>query len=304
MRGQTCVACLGLLWAAVAWLPVRAEGEGSGSVGSGSAGTKAGEIRSDNGLEMELIWCPPGDLTMGSPLSEPGRDPDEAPVPVKLTRGFWLGQKEVTQSEWVRVMGTQPWQGQLYVREEATIPATWVSWTEALEFARRLTADEQKAGRLPAGWEYTLPTEAQWEWGCRAGTTTAYAFGESPETLGEAAWFVGNAWDRDEKYPHPVGQKRANAWGLHDLHGNVEEWCLDNYRKSRPGGADPLVTTTVTADRVIRGGTWCDRASSCRTAYRVCRRAGSRSFCLGFRVVLGEVSPKVPANLPVGRGEK
>lgn len=283
---------IGLCWItlAVLVLPVRVSGDVPKR-----RGTTAGETRSDNGLEMELVWCPAGTFTLGSPPSEPGRDADEDPVPVTLTRGFWLGQCEVTQDEWFRLMDTRPWQGQEWIQEGGRFPATCVSWDDAREFASRLTKQEREAGRLPAGWEYSLPTEAQWEYGCRAGTSTPYAFGDSAEKLDDYAWNEHNAWNCDEKYAHAVGQKQPNAWGLHDLHGNIDEWCLDRYRKRHLPGEDPLVDLPHLTDRVIRGGTWCDRASSCRSAYRVCHAPNRRLFHLGFRVVLKDMTPDEPA---------
>ena len=257
-------------------------------------GETAGETRADNRLGMALVWCPPGKFTMGSPRSEPGRDADEEPVPVVLTRGFWLGQCEVTQDEWFRVMETRPWQGQPWIQEGERFPATCVSWEDAREFARRLTHQERQADRLPAGWEYSLPTEAEWEYACRAGTSTAYACGDSAERLDDYAWHEGNTWDRQDKSAHAVGQKEPNAWGLYDLHGNVDEWCLDRYRTRRLPGVDPLVDLPHLSDRVIRGGAWCDRASSCRSAYRVSHAPTRRLFHLGFRVVLRSTPPAEP----------
>jgi len=296
MRGTTRGVWIGLGWIALAWLAV----PGGGLADEPPRGGKtAGETRADNGLGMELVWCPPGMFTMGSPRSEPGRDADEDPVPVTLTRGFWLGQCEVTQDEWFRIMETRPWQGQAWIQEGRRFPATCVSWHDARQFADRLSHQEREAKRLPAGWAYSLPTEAEWEYGCRAGTSTAYACGDSAERLDDYAWHARNTWDCNEKYAHGVGQKEPNAWGLHDLHGNVDEWCLDRYRKQRLPGVDPLVDLPHLSDRVIRGGAWCDRASSCRSAYRVSHAPTRRLFHLGFRVVLREVAPAEP----VPRGE-
>ena len=250
-------------------------------------GTKAGEERDDNGLKMKFVWCPPGQFTMGSPKSEEGRDSDEDPVHVRLTKGFWIGKYEVTQGEWERVMGTTPWKGKRLVKEGSRYAATYVSWEDAMEFVAKLTTQERQAGRLPAGWRYTLPTEAQWEYACRAGTQTAYGFGGDASRLSEYAWWggiIGDGNAKTEQYAHEVGLKKANAWGLHDMHGNVLEWCRDWYRATLPGGVDPEQATPA-SPRVIRGGSWSSRAVFCRSAYRSRVEPGVRSSSLGFRVV-------------------
>jgi sulfatase modifying factor 1 len=249
-----------------------------------TVGTKAGEERDDNGLKMKFVWCPPGQFTMGSPKSEEGRYPDEDQVQVRLTKGFWIGKYEVTQGEWERVMGTTPWKGEKYVKEGSRYAATYVSWEDAMEFGTKLTTQERQVGRLPAGWRYTLPTEAQWEYACRAGTQTAYGFGGDASRLSEYAWFDGNAYYLNEKYAHEVGLKKANAWGLHDVHGNVWEWCRDWKDGKLPGGVDPEQTKQA-LDRVFRGGSWYRHAVSCRTAYRQFDGSGFRYYYLGFRVV-------------------
>ncbi len=133
-------------------------------------GARAGQPRDDNGLQTTLVWIPPGKFKMGSPKNEKGRDDDnEAQVQVTLTKGFWLGQTEVTQSEWQRVMSTAPWRSgkdKKYVKEGDDYPAVYVSWDDAMKFCKTLTATDRVAGRLTLGWQYTLPTEAQWEYAC------------------------------------------------------------------------------------------------------------------------------------------
>ena len=160
---------------------------------------------------------------MGSPKDETNRFDDEEQVAVTLTQPFGLGKYEVTQGQWKSVMGTEPWEGQSSVQIGEDNPATYVSWDDATEFCKKLTQRES------TGEEYRLPTEAEWEYACRAGTTTAYSFGDDEKQLGEYAWFNGNALDVDEKYAHAVGLKKPNPWGLHDMHGNVAEWCSDWY---------------------------------------------------------------------------
>jgi formylglycine-generating enzyme required for sulfatase activity len=273
---------------------------------------RAGEERNDNGLGMTFCWCPPGTFRMGSPRDEPGRLPGEGPVPVALSLGFWMGKFEVTQSQWRRVMGatlraqrakdpSQPrpvGDGSMrdHVGEGPDHPIYFVSHAEAEEFCRKLTAAEHRAGRLPPGWDYRLPTEAQWEYACRAGTTTATPFGA--RLGGEDANFNGDhpyhgapkgAYRRETT---PVGSYPANAWGLHDMLGNVWEWCLDGFADERPGGVDPLGPSSA-PDRVFRGGCWHDSGSSCRSAGP--RHHGppgdQRGSGLGFRVALVRTRP-------------
>ena len=281
-------------------------------------GTEPGQVRDDNGLKMKLVWCPPGFLTMEIfeniesiivPASvtaiEPRNDefdadevdPDEKPVPkprqttgftpvkVFLTKGYWLGKFEVTQSEWKQVMKTEPWRGQETTKYGADFPATFVDWNDASDFCRKLTEQEHQAGRLSDGWEYTLPTEAQWERACRARTETRFSFGNDESQSGEYAWTVDNTVSVGEAYPHRVGQKKPNPWGLHDMHGNVWEWCRDWYSDKPPGGRDPEVTERR-ANRVLRGGGIYRSASDCRSAYRNQHTSDWRLFDLGLRVAL------------------
>ena len=158
-------------------------------------------------------------------------------VSVTISKGFYLGNNSVTQGEFKSVIGTSPWAGKVYVNEGDDYPATYVDWNEAAEFCRKLTARESQGSRLPQGYVYALPTEAQREYACRAGTTTAYSFGDEPSDLGEYAWWGGLDGDGNcttEKYAHDVGQKKPNPWGFYDMHGNVYEWCRDWYALELP----------------------------------------------------------------------
>jgi formylglycine-generating enzyme required for sulfatase activity len=269
-------------------------------------GKKLGQVRDDNGVKMKLVWCPPGFVTMEQVeiAEEPVATEDEdqaaiktrrvekiTPVKVLLTRGYWLGKYEVTQSEWKQVMKTEPWKGRDFTKEGDDFPATFVSWEDALSFCSKLTDQEQKAGRLTNDWEYTLPTEAQWERACRARTETKFSFGNDESKLGDYEWFVGNAHNAGEQYAHRVGQKKANPWGLYDMHGNVCEICRDVYTEKLPGGRDPEVKPdkkTKSSTRVIRGGGWTAGAAYCRSAYRDHISSNLDSW-LDFRVVLSAV---------------
>jgi formylglycine-generating enzyme required for sulfatase activity len=257
-------------------------------------GKQAGEVRSFTDLGVKFCWCPAGSFTMGSPASEADRWSDEDQVSVTLSRGFWLGQTEVTQGLWQSVMGTTPWVGKEYVQSGANYPAVYISHglgsdgtvepDSATEFCRKLTARERAAGRLPAGWAYQLPTEAQWEYACRAGTTGPYN-GDGTGVLSDYAWYFENTWEIGETYAHQVGQKKANRWGLYDMHGNVWEWCQDGYGEKLPGGRDPLVSTGGSL-RVGRGGGWFYAARYCRSANRSRLDPSGRYSVLGFRCVL------------------
>ncbi len=256
-------------------------------------GKEAGQVRDDNDLKMKFVWCPQGKFTMGSPKSEKLRSKNEDQADVTLMTGFWLGKYEVTQSEWKQVMKDEPWEGQKFTKEGADYPATFVDWDHATDFCRKLTERERQAGRLPKDWEYTLPTEAQWEYACRARTETRFSFGDDHSKLGDYAWFGENASNAGEEYAHRVGQKKPNPWGLCDMHGNVWEWCRDIYTEKHPGGRDPEVKsdeTTKDQYRVNRGGGWDNPAAGSRSAgNRAWSLPGDRDWSIGFRVALCSV---------------
>jgi formylglycine-generating enzyme required for sulfatase activity len=247
---------------------------------------------------MKLCWCPPGRFLMGSPPGEPERRPGEDQVEVTLTRGFWAGKFEVTQGDWKRVMGRLPGPPTAELPERDDLPVGNVTFAEAEAFCRRLTELARASGELPQGWEFRLPTEAQWEYACRAGTTTATAFGDSL-SRGQANFkgrpYNGGADDGPSLgRATPVGRYPANAWGLHDMHGNTFEWCRDWYHAKLPGGVDPdLHDTRATAQRnrdgtssrVRRGGAWTDDGWPCRSACRLRFEPERRYDHIGFRVV-------------------
>lgn len=162
-------------------------------------------------------------------------------------------------------------------------PASYVAWQEAVAFCEQLTKTERAASRLPQWWEYRLPTEAQWEYACRAATTTAFCFGDDPARLPEFAWFSANAAGR---VSHAVGQKRPNDWGLHDMQGNVWEWCEDYFQLDYPGGVDP-VDERIGTGRVHRGGSAAGiSALECRSAHRGWQFPDYPGGGVGFRVAL------------------
>ena len=313
-----------------------------------AAGTvRAGPLARGTGKPLlELAWCPAGSFTMGSPLDEPGRETPENRMTVAVPRGFWLGRTEVTQGQWREVMGRNllgqvrlalddPTQypknggGTATLRQlqgvpddadpgsrcgdcDDDTPVYFVNWHDAMEFCQYLTERERRAGRLPDGFEYTLPTECQWEYACRAGRTTALPDGSSLRIRGRndapaldgLAWYGGNSsvgfegrgWDtaewEEKQYPggraapRRVGRKKANAWGFFDMLGNVAEWCVDPYGNNSD---DPLVR-----GRVIRGGAWDSTASSVRPAARDWHHAGWRNRSIGFRVALVQTDEGPP----------
>ena len=226
------------------------------------------------GLNLEMLWCPPGTFTMGSPANEAGRGSNETQHAVTLTEGVWLGKHEVTQAQWEEVMGNNPshFKG-------ANLPVEKVSWDDATAFCKKLTEREKKAGRLPAGLAYALPTEAQWEYACRAGTRTAYSFGNA--ITEKQANFKGT--NDNIKKTTPVGSYGPNAWGFHDMHGNVWEWCSDWYGGYPKGAMTDPTGPAVGSLRVIRGGSWFIDARYLRSAFRSWCGPVFRFNFLGFR---------------------
>ena len=225
--------------------------------------------------DFAVRWVPSGRFTLGSPLIEPGRDPDEVQHEVVLTRGFFLGETECTQGQWEKVMGGNP----SHFRGSER-PVEHVSWGEAEEYCRKLTAKQRVDGILPLGWEWRLPTEAEWEYAARAGTTGA-RYGE----LDAIAWWSGNSGNQT----HPASQKAANAWGLHDMMGNVWEWCSDWSGDYLIGSVTNPTGPSSGSCRVYRGGSWNDDARDARSAYRFRYFPGLRRYSLGFRPALSSV---------------
>jgi sulfatase modifying factor 1 len=261
-------------------------------------GVRAGDERVVAGIK--LCWCPAGRFLMGSPPSESERRPGEDQVEVVLTRGFWTAKYEATQGDWKRVAGQLPGALTAELPEGDDYPVGNVNFAEAEMFCRRLTGLGRASAVLPADWEFRLPTEAQWEYACRAGTTTATSFGNSLSS--RQANFKGKPYNGAESGPSlnraaSVGSYPANPWGLHDMHGNTFEWCRDWYHSRLPGGTDPdLYSARATAarntsgdvSRVRRGGCWADDGWPCRSAFRVRFEPERRYDHIGFRVVAVE----------------
>ena len=262
-------------------------------------GRAAGEARKVDAID--LCWCPPGRFVMGSPRSEPERRPGEDQVEVTLTRGFWMAKYETTQGLWQRVAGALPGPLTKELPAGDDLPVGNVNFAETEDFCRRLTERGRQSGELPDDWEFRLPTEAQWEYACRAGTTTATSFGD--QLSSKQANFKGKPYNGGEPGPSlnraaPVGSYPANPWGLHDMHGNTFEWCRDWYHARLPGGTDPdLYAARATAQRsehgdisrVRRGGCWSDEGWPCRSAFRVRFEPERRYDHIGFRVVVVQV---------------
>src|SRR5438309_2276972 len=207
-----------------------------------------------------------------------------------MTRGFWTGKYEVAQGQWKRVAGKLPGELTAAGGEGDDLPVYNVNYAEAEAFCLKLTQLGRQAGDLPKGWAFRLPTEAQREYACRAGTTTATAFGDRLSS--RQANFDGNQpYNGADKGPYlqrteKVGRYPANRWGLHDMHGNLDEWCRDVFYEKLPGGTDPdLSNAQSSRSRARRGGVWDDPGWACRSASRRAFEPERRASHIGFRIV-------------------
>lgn len=236
---------------------------------------------------MEFKYIKPGKFQMGSPSSEPWRAKDETQRMITISKGFYMQTTEVTKGQWFAVMKTRPWADKNKAKDDDSHPAVNMSWENVLKFLLKVNGGAEWKKR------YALPTEAQWEYACRAGSTTAYSFGDKGSMLSQYGNFCDSTSEHDwrdssqndkYKYAAPVKSYKPNAWGLYDMHGNVNEWCQDSY-----GDYLPKPTTDPSGAisgwyAVVRGGSWYTFAPGCRSANRLRVLQKKHEIDLGFRL--------------------
>jgi formylglycine-generating enzyme required for sulfatase activity len=256
-------------------LSLAAAGESKHVVNEAKSSPKVLAVSLGKGVTLQMVLIPAGEFTMGSPDSDHSADKDEKPQHrVRITKPFYLGKYLVTQAQWEAVMGNDP-----SLIGGPKMPVENVSWQDCQRFLEKLNAkDGTGYGR------FALPTESQWEYACRAGSTARYCFGDDESRLGEYAWYGDNSGNT----VHPVGEKKPNAWGLYDMHGNIWEWCEDWYdgRYYTKAPMDDPPGPAIGSNHVFRGGCWGDAAGSCRSSNRYSYGPESRGSYLGFRVSL------------------
>ena len=238
---------------------------------------------------LRFTWLPAGRFLIGSPTNEVDRYDDEGPqTQVTLTRGFYMGRYPVTQGEYLSVIGSNP----SAHTGDTNLPVEQVSWNDATNYCAQLTAQQLSAGQLSAGWVYRLPTEAEWEYACRAGSTNRFCYGDDPgyTQLANYVWYDANSGGTT----HPVGGLLPNVWGLYDMGGNVSEWC-SSYYGAYPGGSvtDPQdwIPGPLGLRRVSRCGDYGTDPTESRSACRNSTFPDFRFAWWGFRVVLAPVLP-------------
>jgi formylglycine-generating enzyme required for sulfatase activity len=232
---------------------------------------------------IEFVWIPPGCFEMGSPQNEEGRDPDEEPLHQVCLKGFWMGKYELTQGQWTQIMGSNPsyFSEQKLDMDSQNYPVEQVSWDDVQKFLRQLNTT---AGTNT----YRLPSEAEWEYACRAGTDSAYYFGNNVSRLDDYAWYNSNSGGTT----HSVGQLLPNTWGLYDMHGNVWEWCEDSWHEDYNGASrDGSAWKSQELRRVLRGGAWNNLAWFLRSADRLRDWGFNRNFTRGVRLVRSAEGP-------------
>lgn len=228
-----------------------------------------------NGIYMEMVRVPSGKFILGSPISELERKEHESPLIEVNVPTFYMAKFVVTQEQWAAIMGNNP----AIFRQDLQAPIENISWLEAKEFCQKLSL------KSAYKYIYRLPSEAEWEYACRAGTNTAYHFGDRADQLPDYAWFKGNANQRSQ----PIGKKIPNPWGLHEMHGGVWEWCEDVWHDSyrgAPADGSAWLDDGGYGRRVRRGGSWSNEAKLCRSASRDWHWQGDRYSDIGIRVVI------------------
>ena len=232
-------------------------------------------------VPLTVVWIPAGSFDMGRYTGEQDSSSIEDPQHSVSVPGFWMGKYELTKAQWTAVMGTTPWNGQIYVLNDPDSPAVYVSWNDAQSFITTLNG--------LTGLTFRLPSEAEWEYACRAGTTTRFYWGDDPSyTVGNAyCWWRYNAYDVNERYAHIVGLKTENAFGLYDMSGNAWEWCEDDWHSNYTGAptdGSAWVDSPRGSYRVARGGGWDDYGNFCRSAFRGYTYPSLTHGSLGFRL--------------------
>ena len=285
---------------ATTWWPVSsAEGEGEpveGEIVEGEGESVEGEGEIEPGEEVEfllpngvllvMIKIPAGTFMMGRYDSEQDSFANEYPQhQVTLSQDFYMGKYEVTKRQWIAVMGTMPWLSQMFVLNDLDSPAVYVLWDDAQSFITALNTYISNTSQGTA--TFRLPTEAEWEYACRAGTTTRFYWGDDSDytVISNYAWHYYNASNAGERYAHVVGLKLPNAFGLYDMSGNVYEWCGD-WNGDYP--SDPVTDPTGPSTgpyRLYRGGTYSDSPMNCRSAFRGTAYPSGAPYAIGFRLV-------------------
>ncbi|MBM3859049.1 MAG: formylglycine-generating enzyme family protein [Verrucomicrobia bacterium] len=280
MKRHEFVVVIGLTMVvgAVGVLHAQSKPQPVSNAGDSAAGLKTNlTLNLGNGIEMHFVLIRPGRFQMGSVKAHP-----ETPLhTVTLTKPFYIGKHEVTQEQWRTVMGNNP----SHFKGDKN-PVEMTAWEDCQLFLQKLR------GQMP-GFRFRLPTEAEWEYDCRAGSATEYCYGNNARKLAEYAWFNANSHGTS----HPVGEKKANAWGLHDMHGNVWEWCQDWYGNPNANDVTDPVGPRSGSRRMLRGGSWLYSAKECRSFVRDVYTPSVRLLNVGFRVAIGlDRTPKIASD--------
>ena len=257
--------------------PVEGETIVEGEVAPGEEET----VLLPGGVPLTMVKIPGGTFLMGRYPGEQDSSSSEDPQHSVSVPGFWMGKYELTKAQWTAVMGTTPWNGQIYVLNDPDSPAVYVSWNDAQSFITTLNG--------LTGLTFRLPSEAEWEYACRAGTTTRFYWGDDPSyTVGNAyCWWRYNAYDVNERYAHIVGLKTENAFGLYDMSGNAWEWCEDDWHSNYTGAptdGSAWVDSPRGSARVLRGGSWNSDGYLCRSANRGSSIPSYTYGSFGFRL--------------------